>query len=114
MSAISAGMLIYASTVEMLAGDFVFGDLADEHHRHSDGGALGDKGQGADGHDDGYPENSSYSDGGPEHMESDRVWGREEDEGERRKGHGGLWRKIVAVMSLLAGVTAMELVGLGE
>ncbi|KIY44655.1 Zinc/iron permease, partial [Fistulina hepatica ATCC 64428] len=30
LSAISAGMLIYAATVEMLAGDFVFGKLGSE------------------------------------------------------------------------------------
>ncbi|KJA18938.1 hypothetical protein HYPSUDRAFT_205019 [Hypholoma sublateritium FD-334 SS-4] len=34
MSAISAGMLIYAATVEMLAGDFVFGDVEGGHHHH--------------------------------------------------------------------------------
>ena len=35
MAAISSGMLIYASTVEMLAGDFVFGDLGGNHgHGH--------------------------------------------------------------------------------
>src|SRR5258705_285719 len=34
MSAISAGMLIYAATVEMIAGDFVFGDVDGGHHHH--------------------------------------------------------------------------------
>src|SRR5712675_2285040 len=35
MSAISAGMLIYVSTVEMIAGDFVFGDVGGHsHHGH--------------------------------------------------------------------------------
>ncbi|TRM66349.1 Zinc/iron permease [Schizophyllum amplum] len=47
MSAISAGMLIYAATVEMLAGDFVFGNMSGTHgpghgshahaHEHLDG-----------------------------------------------------------------------------
>lgn len=44
LSAISAGMLIYAATVEMLGGDFVFGDVAgelgpshDHGHGHHDG-----------------------------------------------------------------------------
>ncbi|KAF8063393.1 ZIP zinc transporter-domain-containing protein [Lyophyllum atratum] len=38
MSAISAGMLIYAATVEMLAGDFVFGDVSGDHgHGHGHG-----------------------------------------------------------------------------
>ncbi|KAG6885100.1 hypothetical protein C0993_005867 [Termitomyces sp. T159_Od127] len=59
MAAISAGMLIYASTVEMLAGDFVFGD--DEHEYKSP-----------------------------------------------------VVKKILAITSLLAGATAMALVGLGE
>ncbi|KAG6890163.1 hypothetical protein C0995_010867 [Termitomyces sp. Mi166 len=36
MAAISSGMLIYASTVEMLAGDFVFGDV-DHGHGHGHG-----------------------------------------------------------------------------
>ncbi|KAJ7106567.1 Zinc/iron permease [Mycena epipterygia] len=36
MSAVSAGMLIYAATVEMIAADFVFGNLEDGHgHSHS-------------------------------------------------------------------------------
>ncbi|KAF5319166.1 hypothetical protein D9619_008518 [Psilocybe cf. subviscida] len=37
MSAVSAGLLIYASTVEMLAGDFVYGDVdgGHGHHHHS-------------------------------------------------------------------------------
>ncbi|KAK0185134.1 zinc iron permease [Armillaria mellea] len=57
MSAISAGMLIYAATVEMIAGDFVFGNL-------NEGPTPG--------------------------------------------------RKVLAVVSLLAGVLGMGLVGLGE
>src|SRR6266576_5628432 len=35
MSAVSAGMLIHAATVEMLAADFVFGDVSGGHSRHS-------------------------------------------------------------------------------
>ncbi|KAJ7208022.1 Zinc/iron permease [Mycena pura] len=38
MSAVSAGMLIYAATVEMIAADFIFGNLEDGHghgHGHS-------------------------------------------------------------------------------
>ncbi|KAJ6632526.1 Zinc/iron permease [Mycena sp. CBHHK59/15] len=38
MSAVSAGMLIYAATVEMLAADFVFGNLEDgQGHGHGHG-----------------------------------------------------------------------------
>jgi len=42
MSAISAGMLIYAATVEMLAGDFVFGNLGGlgTESGHSHGGEF--------------------------------------------------------------------------
>ncbi|EDR11988.1 uncharacterized protein LACBIDRAFT_314028 [Laccaria bicolor S238N-H82] len=36
MSAILAGLLIYAATVEMIAGDFVFGDVVGHgHHRQA-------------------------------------------------------------------------------
>ncbi|KAJ7119631.1 Zinc/iron permease [Mycena epipterygia] len=39
MSAVSAGMLIYAATVEMIAADFVFGNLEDgPGHGHGHGG----------------------------------------------------------------------------
>lgn len=39
LSAISASMLIYAGTVEMLAGDFIFGSLQGDHeHSHGHGG----------------------------------------------------------------------------
>ncbi|KAJ7106570.1 Zinc/iron permease [Mycena epipterygia] len=45
MSAVSAGMLIYAATVEMIAADFVFGNLEDGHgHSHSHE-AAGDDGE---------------------------------------------------------------------
>ncbi|KAG5635977.1 hypothetical protein H0H81_009481 [Sphagnurus paluster] len=43
MSGISAGMLIYAATVEMLAGDFVYGDVGGDHgqlHDHDHGHAA--------------------------------------------------------------------------
>ncbi|KAJ7086432.1 Zinc/iron permease [Mycena belliarum] len=39
MSAVSAGMLIYAATVEMIASDFVFGNLEDGPHVHGEGHA---------------------------------------------------------------------------
>ncbi|KAH8829475.1 Zinc/iron permease [Flagelloscypha sp. PMI_526] len=49
LSAISASMLIYAGTVEMLAGDFIFGSLQGEHehehgHSHSDSDSNDEKG----------------------------------------------------------------------
>ncbi len=70
MSAISAGMLIYAATVEMLAGDFVYGNLQGEH---------------------------SHGEGGDE----------EHEEATPK-------RKAVALLSLLAGVACMGLIGIGE
>ncbi|KAG6835575.1 hypothetical protein H0H93_016869 [Arthromyces matolae] len=80
MSGISAGMLIYASTVEMLAGDFVFGDVGGDHgHGHGHG----------HGHEHEHPHQH-------EHEKSP------------------VRRKILAVLSLLAGATAMALVGLTE
>ena len=101
MSAISAGMLIYAATVEMLAGDFVFGDLADSHHGHAE-----------------------IAEAHLLHAQSDRAGlgldedgggdGEDVEEGERGGGEGGVWRQVVAVVSLLAGVVAMGLIGLGE
>ncbi|KAF5375928.1 hypothetical protein D9615_008224 [Tricholomella constricta] len=82
MSGISAGMLIYAATVEMLAGDFVFGDVGGDHghaHEHTSHGHVHD-------HDHAHEESRLTP----------------------------IWRKVIAVCSLLAGVTAMALVGLGE
>ncbi|KAK0209188.1 ZIP zinc transporter-domain-containing protein [Desarmillaria ectypa] len=78
MSAISAGMLIYAATVEMIAGDFVFGNLnGHEHGGHEHGGEV--------------VEHDHYEEGGP------------------TSG-----RKVLAVVSLLAGVLGMGLAGIGE
>ena len=84
LSAISAGMLIYAATVEMLGGDFVFGDVAGDHgHSHDHGHGHGRE---------------------PGH-------GLSEDGEVRRSGTG---RRVLAVVSLMAGVFAMGVVGLGE
>jgi hypothetical protein len=98
MSAISAGMLIYAATVEMLAGDFVFGDLADSQAGHGHV-AVGEGGVGNS--DTLTSTDTSFSLGGQ---------GGKGEEG----GDGGVWRQVVAVVSLLAGIGAMGLVGLGE
>ncbi|KAK0465995.1 ZIP zinc transporter-domain-containing protein [Desarmillaria tabescens] len=80
MSAISAGMLIYAATVEMIAGDFVFGNLNGHEH------------------------------GGHEHEHGGEVFEHEHDE----EGGPTPGRKVLAVVSLLAGVLGMGLVGIGE
>ncbi|KAF9040227.1 Zinc/iron permease [Hymenopellis radicata] len=76
MSAISAGMLIYAATVEMLAGDFVYGNLQGEHS-HGEGG------------DEEHKEDEEHEEATPK-------------------------RKAVALLSLLAGVACMGLIGIGE
>ncbi|GLB42662.1 putative ZIP Zinc transporter [Lyophyllum shimeji] len=88
MSAISAGMLVYASTVEMLAGDFVFGDVTGGEDAHGHGHGQGH-------HDPGHGEEHEHEQGE-----------------ERRLGPNGM--KALAVASLLAGATAMTLVGVGE
>ncbi|KAJ3796367.1 ZIP zinc transporter-domain-containing protein [Lentinula aff. detonsa] len=82
MSAISAGMLIYAATVEMMAGDFVFGN-------------LGGHGTGTSGHSHG----SEFIDDVDTDVEEEGVSPR---------------RRALAVGSLLAGVLAMGLIGLGD
>lgn len=87
LSAVSAGMLIYAATVEMLAGDFVFGDIGGDHghsHDHT--------------HDHEHGHGHSH--------------GHEISTNETKRG--GIWRKVLAVASLLAGVAGMGVVGLGE
>jgi len=87
MCAISAGMLIYAATVEMIAGDFVFGNLGGGGHAgghgHSHGEELFEEGESGHEH---------------EH-EHERVTPR---------------KRAIAVGSMLAGVVAMGLIGLGE
>ena len=99
VSAISAGMLIYAATVEMMAGDFVFGNL---------GGGGGGHGHDHGGHSHGseFIESASGSggDGGDHALE----------EGEENEEGVSLKRRILAVGSLLAGVLGMGLIALGE
>ncbi|KAJ7143289.1 Zinc/iron permease [Mycena crocata] len=85
MSAVSAGMLIYAATVEMLAADFVFGNLED---------GLG--------HGHGH---------GPGHSHDVEV-NEEQKEGEGARPSAA--RRGLALGSLLAGVGSMLLVSLGE
>ncbi|KAF9466795.1 ZIP zinc transporter-domain-containing protein [Collybia nuda] len=87
LSAVSAGMLIYAATVEMLAGDFVFGDIGGDHgHSHD--------------HTHDHEHGHSHSHG--------------HEINTKETKHGSIWRKVLAVASLLAGVAGMGLVGLGE
>lgn len=87
LSAVSAGMLIYAATVEMIAGDFVFGDVGGDHG-HT--------------HDHAHEHEHSHGHG----------HGHASSTGEMK--HSSNRRKVLAVISLLAGVAGMGLVGLGE
>ncbi|KIM44048.1 hypothetical protein M413DRAFT_25534 [Hebeloma cylindrosporum] len=113
MSAISAGMLIYAATVEMIAGDFVFGDVEGHHHHHHHG------------HDDAEVRKScsrasSVARRGEERIDVEdhhlaTVGGCEEDSLEGKKDpKATMAKKVLAVVSLLAGSSMMVLVGLGE
>jgi solute carrier family 39 (zinc transporter), member 1/2/3 len=101
MSAISAGMLIYAATVEMIAGDFVFGDV-----------------EGGHGHGHGHHHHPQHK---HDHHEQEHERGL--GLGEPGKGKGdleegppqaSLAKKALAVVSLLVGVATMVVIGLGE
>ncbi|KAF7290600.1 Zip-like iron-zinc transporter [Mycena indigotica] len=84
MSAVSAGMLIYATTVEMLAADFVYGNLEDGMgHSHGHGGHSHDVEQ-------------------------------EDDKPDASGKPASAGRRALALGSLLAGVGSMVLVSLGE
>ncbi|KAJ3549251.1 hypothetical protein NMY22_g957 [Coprinellus aureogranulatus] len=89
MSAISAGMLIYAATVEMIAGDFVFGDL-EGHHNHGPGGH------------------------GHEHEHEGNAIEQQEHHHHHEHSHPSIGKRIVAVTSMLCGVAAMTIIGLWD
>ncbi|KDR73070.1 hypothetical protein GALMADRAFT_142756 [Galerina marginata CBS 339.88] len=110
MSAISAGLLIYAATVEMIAGDFVFGDVEGHHHHHHHQHEAGEDAgshRAMDGdHDAGV-------------REAELGGELEELEAELEEGEGGgrtasVGKRVLAVTSLFAGAVMMVLVGLGE
>jgi zinc transporter 1/2/3 len=99
MSAISAGMLIYAATVEMIAGDFVFGDV-DGGHGHGHG----------HGHLDPHPRSSSSrhnGDGDEPHTPDDDGKHLQE----QLKLKATTTKKALAVLSLFAGVAGMVIIG---
>lgn len=112
MSAISAGMLIYAATVEMIAGDFVFGDVEGHHHHHHHG------------HEDVEVQKScsrasSMARRGEERIDVEdhhlATAGSGEDAlGGKKDLKATMAKKVLAVVSLLAGSSMMVLVGLGE
>ena len=97
MSAISAGMLIYAATVEMIAGDFVFGDV-DGGHGHGHGHLpLPDPHQKS-----GISRLENY-----DHHQPDE--GKEAQE--QLRIETTTKKKALAVLSLFAGVAAMVIIG---
>ena len=102
MSAISAGLLIYAATVEMIAGDFVFGDVEGHGHHHhgSPNAKQSERGEGE-------------GEGTVDH-DHDEVEGHEDEHEHNGHGASSMGKKALAVASLLAGVLGMVLVGLGE
>jgi zinc transporter 1/2/3 len=99
MSAISAGLLIYAATVEMIAGDFVFGDVEGHGHHHHGGPNARPEGERGEGEGEGTIDHNYDEVGGHGH-----------------NGHGpsSMGKKALTVVSLLAGALGMALVGLGE
>jgi hypothetical protein len=109
MSAISAGMLIYAATVEMIAADFVFGDVEGNHHHHHHG--HGD----AEGREP-RSRASSVARRAEERMDVDSIAGVSGEGvlGGTKSSKATIAKKALAVLSLLAGSAMMVLVGLGE
>lgn len=102
MSAISAGLLIYAATVEMIAGDFVFGDVEGHGHHHH-GGPSAKQNERGEGEGEGTVDH-----------DHDEVEGHGDEHGHNGHGASSMGKKALAVVSLLAGVLGMVLVGLGE
>ncbi|KAF8875079.1 Zinc/iron permease [Gymnopilus junonius] len=109
MSAVSAGMLIYAATIEMIAGDFVYGDVDGHHHHHH---------QHAEESDDELPAEPEMGaqEGGGGHVGSSRA--RVEDGGDaggaRTPEKSSVVKRILALFSLFAGAAMMVLIALGE
>ena len=99
MSAISAGMLIYAATVEMIAGDFVFGDVDGGHghgHGHLDPHQISNDSR-LENDDDDDDEPHTSDDG--KHLQ------------EQLKMGATTTKKALAVLSLFAGVAGMVIIG---
>jgi len=116
MSAISAGMLIYVATVEMIAGDFVFGDVdGHSHHGHSHDIPSAEDEEGA------LPSQAN----GPRSPNTSHLLAREEDGTgaaelddpqyrHHHHHHGKIGKKILAVLSLFGGVGGMVFISFGE
>ena len=111
MSAISAGMLIYAATVEMIAGDFVFGDVdgghghghghldPHPHHHHHHHHHQRSSDSRLDNHDDDGDNNNEPDDDDGKHFQ------------EQSKKGATMTKKALAVLSLFAGVAGMAIIG---
>jgi len=126
MSAVSAGMLIYAATVEMIAGDFVFGDVEGGHHHHHEG--LIEHGLNDDARDpDAMEARQRGRSQGPIGLQLQASGPRSssltlEGEGDDRPTSEGtvtskrasISKRVLAVVSLFMGVGMMVVVALGE
>lgn len=98
MSAISAGMLIYAATVEMIAGDFVFGDV-DGGHGHGHGHLDPHHQMSSDSRLDNHDDNEPHTPDDGKHLQ------------EQLKMRATTTKKALAVLSLFAGVAGMAIIG---
>lgn len=99
MSAVSAGLLVYAATVEMLAGDFVYGDVDGGHQHHHHGHAHEEEEEDEHGHG---------------HAHGAEEDGHGSGHGQSKPAKASLRKRLLALGSLFAGVVMMILVGLGE
>ncbi|KAJ3513678.1 hypothetical protein NLJ89_g2813 [Agrocybe chaxingu] len=116
MSAISAGMLIYAATVEMIAGDFVYGDVdGHSHHHHGHGGPV-DSQPAHHHHHHSHHDRDSSAASVPGDVEafSSPPGQTPAPIQEEKKAESTMMKRALAVVSLFAGATMMVLVGLGE
>jgi zinc transporter 1/2/3 len=136
MSAISAGMLIYVSTVEMIAGDFVFGDVDGHGHGHGHGHELlpssattttiQDEERAAAAPWSSRKSSAAAAVGSNlaassrsaqlESQDVDEEVPKQEDHHEHvdHRHHGKINKKVLAVASLFAGVGCMVLLALQE
>ena len=127
MSAVSAGMLIYAATVEMIAGDFVFGDVEGGHHHHH-AVHQEDEGHGHTQPHEGLSDDETHERGRGTRRQTDiedalvDVSGlptrsltqvRDEDIHPSTQ-QAGLAKRVLAVVSLLMGVGMMIIAASGE
>ncbi|CAA7264582.1 unnamed protein product [Cyclocybe aegerita] len=111
MSAISAGLLIYAATVEMIAGDFVYGDVdGHSHHHHGHGGPVDS--QHVHHHHHSHDSSVDSMPGDVESLPSPS--GPAPPPVLEKKAESTMMKRALAVASLFAGATMMVLVGLGE